>query len=176
MELLGKADAEQAPDLGKTLAALAPYVKGNQAEFGANRIVELLGKTEEDQVGDLGEALAALASNVKDDQAQRTILTTKFIDQRRPMPCDAAVANTKDRRLLVDMLKWPVCTGRDGIMLRLAKLQGSPPGDFGEFSSPSHKSAFKGDLRRFIVWLKTQRDLNGELFDVDGAPIWSPLK
>jgi hypothetical protein len=136
--------------------------------------VELLGKAPGFEAVDLGTALAALAPQLKGDQAGLGDLLAKFIEQRRAMPCDVAVVNAERRQLLVDMLKWPVCTGRDGIMLRLAELQGSQPTEFGEFEAHGQRGTFKSDLRRFIAWLKTQRDSNGKLFDVDGPPVWSP--
>jgi hypothetical protein len=66
------------------------------------------------------------------------------------MPCDEAVINMEERQILIDMLKWPVCTGRDGIMLRIAELQGARPAEFSEFKEPGKRSTFHGDLRRFI--------------------------
>ena len=97
-----------------------------------------------------------------------------WINAHARLPCEAAVVNVEKSELLVDMLKWPVCTGRDGIMLRIAELQGAPPTEFGEFTKPGERSTFHGDLRRFIAWLKTQRGSNGKPFDIDGPPAWSP--
>jgi hypothetical protein len=175
VELLGKATGDEASNLGRALATLAPQVKGDQAERGANRIVELLGKATGLEAANLGSTLAALEPQVKGDQAERgAVLLTKFVEQRRAMPCDAAVANAEKSELLVDMLKWPVCKGRNGIMLRIAELQGTRPTEFGEFTEPGKRSTFHGDLRRFIAWLKMQRDSNGKPFDVDGPPVYSP--
>jgi hypothetical protein len=164
----------EAEQLGIALAALAPQLKGDQAKRGANRILELLDKAKGTETAGLGLALAALASQLKGDQAEQTLLAT-FVDQRQVMQCGVAVLKVENTKLLVDMLKWPVCTDRDGIMLRIAELlQGSRSPEFGKFTEPNKRSTFRGDLRRFIAWLKTKRDSDGKPFDLDGPPVWSP--
>ena len=173
VDLLGKATGFEVVYLGSALAALAPQVKGDQAERLANRIVDLLGKATGIEAANLGSALARLAPQVNPPALEP--LLAKFLEQKQPMPCGTAVANAGKSELLVDMLKWPVCTDRDGIMLRIAELQGAPPTAFGEFRELGQRSTFHGDLRKFISWLKRQRDSNGNPFDVDGPPVRSPL-
>jgi hypothetical protein len=160
-------------DLLNTLATLAPTLNEDQAERLAIRVLDLLGKTTEFGVVNLGNTLAALTPLVKEDQAQRVLLA-RFIKQRRAMPCDVAVAKMEDTELLVDMLKWPDCKGRDGVMLRIAEVQNASASEFGEFKKAGDRSSFQADLRKFITWLKTQRMPNGKPFDVDGPPRWSP--
>ena len=113
---------------------------------------------------------------MKGDQAERGTLMAKFVEQRRAMPCDVAVerADRSEVELLVDMLKWPVCRRRDGVMLRIAELQRARPEEFGKFGKAGDRSSFRADLRTFIAWLKTQRNSNGKPFDVEGPPRYSP--
>jgi hypothetical protein len=59
VELLGKAKEDEGFYLGTSLAALAPQLKGDQPDRGADRIVELLGKATENEASDLGRALPA---------------------------------------------------------------------------------------------------------------------
>jgi hypothetical protein len=140
----------------------------------ANSILELLGMTTGDEAANLGRALAALAAQVKSGQERRAMLT-KIIEMRQAIPCDAAVAQGEKSELLVDMLKWPICTGRDEIMLRVAELQGAQPAEFGEFTKQGIRSTFHGELRNFVIWLKNQRDSNGKPFNIDSPPAWSPI-
>jgi hypothetical protein len=159
---------------GQYIAACSTIAQlSGEQERLANRIVELLSKATGFEAVNLGQVLAALAPQVK-GQAKRLALLTKFVEQRRAMPCDSAVVNAGKSELLVDMLKWPVCTGRGGLMLRIAEIQGSQPTEFGEFKEPGKRSTFNGDLRRFIAWLKMQRNSNGKPFDTEGPPTWSP--
>jgi hypothetical protein len=173
VELLERVTANETATLPYALAPLAAHLKSDQAERLANRILEQMDKAKGSEAEAFGDTLAPLAARVKSDQLERALLT-KFVEQRRPMPCDAAVVNAERSELLVDMLKWPVCEGRDQIMLRIADLQRARPTEFGEFKEPGKRSTFHGDLRRFIAWLKTQRDSNGKPFNVDGPPVWSP--
>jgi hypothetical protein len=164
----------QASDLGRALAALAPKARGDQVERGATRIVQLRGEANGSEAEAMGQVLMAIAADV--DPASRKRILTRMVEQRQPLPCDLAAASSspKEVALLLDMIKWPICEGRDGIMLRIAELQNASPLEFGSFEKASDRSTFKADRRKFIAWLRTQRDSRGKDFDIDGPPTWSP--
>ena len=58
-------------------------------------------------------------------------------------------------------------------MLRVAQLKEQEP-KFGTFDRPGDSSTFHANVRKFIEWLKTQRDSNNKPFDLDGPPIYNP--
>ena len=161
-------------NLGDAVAALAPQVKSDQAVALANRIVDLLSNASVDKMTSWRRGLAALIAQV-DSTTRRRLLAT-IIERRQGLPCDLAVvkASHEEAPLLLDMIKWPICEGGDGIMLRIAELQNASPLEFGQFGKAGDRSTFKANRRKFIAWLRTQRDPHGKDFDIDGPPIWSP--
>jgi hypothetical protein len=80
-------------------------------------------------------------------QAERGALLAKFPEQRQAIPCHAAVANPEKSEQLVDIVKWVVCNGCEGIMRRVAEIQGARSLEFGESTEPGYRSTFQADLR-----------------------------
>jgi hypothetical protein len=156
------------------LNTLVAQLRDDQAQRLEKRVVERLGLTTGHEAEGLGNVLAVLIAQLNGYGLSPDALV-QFLEQRRAMPCDVAVSNVGkgELPLLIDMLKWPVCKGRDGIMLRIAELRGTPPTEFGEFKESGKRSTFNADLRRFVGWLKTELDSDGKPFDVDEPPIWS---
>ncbi len=59
------------------------------------------------------------------------------------------------------------------MILKIGTLLKADPARFGVYLSDSPAPApttYRADLRRFIVWLHTQREANGKEFDIEGPP------
>ena len=168
--------ADELSGLGSALAALAKGISGNQAAQGADRILERMKMTTNPgELYGLGSALAALAGNAPQLLPS---LADLFTSLPTTLACGLAVTEaTRDQlALLIDMLKWPTCgADRDGVMLRIAELQGKTPTDkIGSYDTPGDRSTYHANLREFIFWLRTQTGPDGKHFDLDGPPIHNP--
>ena len=173
-DLLAICTEDQAVKLGGLLAALTPQLTGDQAGNVANRIIGSMPLEGKGRTQNITDVLAALTA--RGDPNLRKRLLPKIVQQDQPVRCDLAVssASPQEVSLLLDMIKWPICGGGDGIMLRIGELQNASPSEFGQFDNPGERSTFRADRQRFVRWLRKQRTAAGSQFDIDGPPLWTP--
>jgi hypothetical protein len=161
-EMRQRKDPDELFTLARALGSLGSRVPDPKvAEAAEELVAEMRQRKDPDELSTLARALGSLGMTLSDAKAREVLTELLTYMQSMPSPNCGAIAGLfrkQQTRLVLDVMKWPICDSTDLLVQRI-----------GELEDVSFKDEGKQlDLARFYDWLRQWAEKNH--YDLDAPP------